>query len=503
MDALTVGTRDDPLAERPPPASAEAEQSVLGCLLQDNSAIAVVSDLIDARSFYQVDHREIFAALAALLQEGRPADVVTVFERLQARGLGDECGGLQYLTDLTLCVPSARNARSYAEIVAERFAERALIAGCDEAMRISQDGSVPLADRVDSIAAAMARAEALRKGPARRVPLLGLDALRAQSESVRWCVKHVLPAASIGMLFGGSGTFKSFIALDAALHIVHGLPWMGRITQTGPVLYIAAEGGAGLWGRVDAWHRARNLSWEKAPLYVVPAAIDLTVDAWRVVDAAQTVGVCPALVVVDTLSQTYAGEENSANEMAAYLREIGLRFRALWGCTVLLVHHTGHQATERPRGSSAIRANIDFLVGVQRDEKEMLATVSCQKQKDGDLFKDATFSLAVVGLGKDADGDDVTSLVARQLGTDDEVQQARQAEQQAGRGGRNQILMGLVQNGMEERGLRKAFYEDLRAAGLTDGDALKKAYYRARDTAIKAGLIELAEGYIIDFRGKK
>ena len=41
-------------------------------------------------------------------------------------------------------------------------------------------------------------------------------------------------------------------------------------------------------------------------------------------------------------------------QMAAYLREIGLRFRALWQCAVMLVHHTGHQATERPRGSSAI-----------------------------------------------------------------------------------------------------------------------------------------------------
>ena len=57
------------------------------------------------------------------------------------------------------------------------------------------------------------------------------------------------------------------------------------------------------------------------------------------------------MVVVDTLSQTYSGEENSANEMAAYLREIGLRFRQLWQCAVLLIHHSGHQATERPCGS--------------------------------------------------------------------------------------------------------------------------------------------------------
>jgi hypothetical protein len=316
-------------------------------------------------------------------------------------------------------------------------------------------------------------------------------------------VKHVIPAASIGMLFGGSGTFKSFIALDAALHIVHGLPWMGRVTRKGPVLYIAAEGGAGLWGRIDAWHRARNLRWQDAALYVVPTAVDLTVDAWRVVDAAQAVGVCPQMVVVDTLSQTYSGEENSANEMAAYLREIGLRFRQLWLCSVMLVHHTGHQATERPRGSSAIRANLDYLLGCFRDEKEMLATLSCVKQKDGDLFSDSTFHMSKVELGRDEDGDAVTSLVARHLSSDEEVARAIQAEQSAGRGGRNQRFMALVQNGEQEKLLRKAFYDELAAAGMSDADSRKKAYYRARDWAVKQGLIEIAEGYILDRRGMK
>jgi hypothetical protein len=167
--------------------------------------------------------------------------------------------------------------------------------------------------------------------------------------------------------------------------------------------------------------------------------------------------------------------------MAAYLREIGLRFRALWGCAVMLVHHTGHAATERPRGSSAIRANVDYLLSVYRDEKEMMATLGCVKQKDGDLFRDAVFKLTVTPLGHDADGDVVTSLVARHLGTDDEVQQARQEEAVAGRGGRNAALVGLVTNGMPEKDLRRAFYEQL--AGL-DADAKKKAYYRARDRAM-------------------
>lgn len=493
------GAEDIALQE--PPHSLEAEHGVLGSLLLDNNAMALVVDLVDGGSFFGAESRLVFDAIAELLKLRQPADVVTVYELLQRQGAADECGGLPFLTALGQCVASPRNARRYAEIVAERASERALIAGADEVKRISWQQDQPLVDRMERIAGVMARVEQQRKGPGRRVPVMALKDLRAASEAIRWTVKHVVPSASVGMLFGGSGTFKSFIALDMALHVAHELPWMGRPTVQGQVLYIAAEGGAGLWGRIDAWHRSRNLRWQGAPLYVVPTAIDLTVDAWRVVDAAQAIGVTPALVVVDTLSQTYMGEENSANEMAAYLREIGMRFRALWSCSVLLVHHTGHAATERPRGSSAIRANIDFLLSVYRDEKEMLATLGCQKQKDGELFQDATFALGVVQLGTDADGDAITSLVARHLSTDDEVARHRQAEQEAGRGGRNAMFTDLIVSGMDEKSLRRGYYELL--GGTLDGDAKKKAYYRARDWAVKAGLMEVAGGTVLDLRRSK
>ena len=166
-------------------------------------------------------------------------------------------------------------------------------------------------------------------------------------------------------------------------------------------------------------------------------------------------------------------------------------------CSVLVVHHSGHQATERPRGSSAIRGNVDYLLGVFREEKEMLATVTCVKQKDGEVMADATFSLTVQDLGLDADNDKITSLVARHLSTAEEVEQARLTEQAAGRGGRNMALMGLVQNGMEERNLRKAFYELLE--GL-DAEAKKKAYYRAKQAAVDAGYMEVAQGIVMDHR---
>jgi hypothetical protein len=488
---------DDLADERQLPSSAEAEQAVLGALWLDNRALSLVSDLIDSRSLFFDQHKLLWDATAAIIQAGQPADGLTVHAHLEAQGLSQRVGGIQYVADINGSIVTGRNVRRYAEIVAERYAERELISACSDAVKTSWQTGARLEDRLDRINAALARTEVLCKGVGSRLPLLGLEQLRDVAQKVRWTVKHVLPAASIGMLFGGSGTFKSFIALDAALHVAHGLPWMGRLTTKAPVLYIAAEGGAGLWGRVLAWHRERDLAWAGVPFYVLPAAIDLGQDAWRVVDAAQVLGISPSLVIVDTLSQTYAGEENSANEMAAYLRELGTRFRELWACTVLLVHHTGHAATERPRGSSAIRSNIDFLLGCYRDEKEMLATVTAVKQKDGELMSDAVFSLSVVGLGIDDDGDKITSLVARHLSNADEVAQARLAEQAAGRGGRNSELMALVTTGMEEKALRKVFYE--RLEGL-DAEAKKKAFYRARAAAVDGHQIEIVQGVVIDLR---
>lgn len=491
---------DDPRAdldERQPPHSAEAEQAVLGALWLDNSSLALVSDLISSESLWFDQHRLLWDATVAIIQAGQPADVLTVHARLEQRGLAERAGGLRYINEVAQAAMSSRNVRRYAEIVTERYAERELIAAGAQIQALSWQTGLGLAERIDRIGSLLARAEGLRKGVGARMPFLNLDQLRETAQQVRWAVKHVVPASSVGMLFGGSGTFKSFIALDLALHVVHGLPWLGRLTTQAAVLYIAAEGGAGLWTRIHAWHKARGIKWGDVPFYVVPAAVDLQQDAWRVVDAAQAVGVSPALVVVDTLSQTYGGEENSANEMAAYLRELGARFRDLWQCAVLLVHHTGHQATERPRGSSAIRSNVDFLLGVYRDEKEMLATVTSVKQKDGELMPDAVFALTVWNVGVDEDGDKITSLVARHLTSAEEVDEAREAEHAAGRGGRGSALMKLVANGMEERALRKAFYELLE--GL-DAEAKKKAYQRAKQEAVNGRRIEIAQGIVIDLR---
>jgi len=117
---------------RIPPHSIEAESSVLGGLLLDNSAWDRVGDVLIEGDFYRYEHRLVYGVLAKLVADSKPADVITVHEELQRQGKGDEIGGLAYLNALAQYVPSASNIRRYAEIVRERSILRQLVSASDE-----------------------------------------------------------------------------------------------------------------------------------------------------------------------------------------------------------------------------------------------------------------------------------------------------------------------------------------------------------------------------------
>ena len=117
---------------RIPPQSLEAEASVLGGLLLDNTAWDRVGDLLNENDFYRYEHRQVYAAIYALVSTSRPADVITVYEHLQSQGKTDEVGGLAYLNSLAQYVPSASNIRRYGEIVRERAILRKLVSVSDD-----------------------------------------------------------------------------------------------------------------------------------------------------------------------------------------------------------------------------------------------------------------------------------------------------------------------------------------------------------------------------------
>lgn len=128
MAHSSVSLSQDQLLEayKTPPHSLESEQSVLGGLLLDNHAWEKVAAIITDNDFYRQDHRLIYHHICKLIEQNKPADVITVAESLENSAELQTIGGLAYIGAIVQNTPSAANIKRYAEIVRERSIMRNL-----------------------------------------------------------------------------------------------------------------------------------------------------------------------------------------------------------------------------------------------------------------------------------------------------------------------------------------------------------------------------------------
>ncbi|HHZ13525.1 MAG TPA: replicative DNA helicase [Clostridiales bacterium] len=124
---------------RMPPHNMEAEQSVLGCMLLDKESVATATDFLKAEDFYAEAHKEIFESMLDIYDHGDPVDLVTVTEQLRQRGTLEAVGGVAYISDLSMVVPSTANIRYYVSIVEEKSILRRLISVCNEIIKQSYE----------------------------------------------------------------------------------------------------------------------------------------------------------------------------------------------------------------------------------------------------------------------------------------------------------------------------------------------------------------------------
>ncbi len=118
-----------------PPQNLEAERSVLGAVLLDNTALDSIIDQIHQDDFYRDAHRKIFAAMVEMSERGEAIDFLTLEDTLKGKGEIDAVGGADYIASLTEMVPSLSNVRSYANIVAEKAIARRLIHAASEILQ--------------------------------------------------------------------------------------------------------------------------------------------------------------------------------------------------------------------------------------------------------------------------------------------------------------------------------------------------------------------------------
>ena len=201
-----------------------------------------------------------------------------------------------------------------------------------------------------------------------------------------WTVAGVL--GGLGLLWGEAGVGKSFVACSMAASVATGRPWLGHRVAEGPVVYVAGEGGAqGVGRRLDAAVTALRCCDPEdgpVPLWIVTPGVDLVsgpAELLAVMD-----GIAPQLVVVDTLARCFGGDENSTEDMSAFVRTLDT-VRDVYGGSVLVVHHankTEKTGSGKVRGSSVLYGAVDVSLQLVADGRDQ-ARVVADKLRDRDV----------------------------------------------------------------------------------------------------------------------
>lgn len=272
-----------------------------------------------------------------------------------------------------------------------------------------------VADALTRQAQAQIAVDAIPKpeNPLRKRVAYDSDAAIEMIANQQWLIDQVMPADAFGVLYGPSGSYKSFIAMDMSASIASSMNWHGHdVDESGHVLYIGAEGAAGLHLRKKAWE-IRNHK-KLTNLAILSSAVTINSGDIRdlinlCADLVEEVDEPIRLIVIDTLARSFEGEENSATDMGEFVKACDY-LRETTGASILVIHHSGKDADKGARGSSALRAACDFEFKVVSPGKKM-SKISCTKAKDSDPFDDIAFKLNVVEIGrKDKKGRAMTSL---------------------------------------------------------------------------------------------
>lgn len=411
-------SRGDVIGLRVPPQSVEAEQSVLGGLLLDNTAFDKIADVVVAADFYRHEHQEIFSVMVRMIAEGKPADVITVFDALVVLGKDEDTGGLKYLNSLANSVPGAANIVRYAEIVKERSTLRNLASAGDE---IAENARATKGRSVDEIVNE-AEAKIFRigeSGARQKTGFVGIDALmvnlideiQARADSKEDLVGTSTGFIDLDRLTSGmqSGDLivlaarpsmgKTSLAINIGEHVAIKAPESKRK----PVMVFSMEMGAsqlslrivGSVGRIDQ-QRLRSGKISDDEWGRLAEALDTVRGAQLFID--DTAGLNPAemrararrlarqmktkpgLIIVDYL-QLMTGSSTSANEnRATEVGEISRSLKALakeMDCPVIALSQLNRSVEQRGdkrpmmsdlRESGSIEQDADVIMFIYRDD---------------------------------------------------------------------------------------------------------------------------------------
>jgi len=331
--------------------------------------------------------------------------------------------------------------------------------------------------------------------------LVPADDFCREPAPISWLIKHHLQRDALIMVHGPSGGGKTFVVLDMVLSIASGkADWCANRVTAGTVVYLAGEGHHGLRGRLAAWklhNSAKHLD-----MWLSKAGEDLNTPGgyMRVREAVMGLPSKPAVIVVDTLHRFLAGDENSAQDAKTMLDACS-SLMAEFGCSVVLVHHTGvsDEAQHRARGSSAWRGALDIEISVVPGKDGAPLEIVQRKSKDAELTAPVYMTITPVQLPWiDEDGEPVTSAVVVQADTPEGKEEdtkvpsgARQLFESAW------FALGDIDNGRPYL-TASAFNEYTKSRDYPTDGARRKALHSAKKSLIEACYLEeYKAGYVV------
>ena len=393
------------------PQNDMAERALIGSALIDETVLETCG-FVKPQYFFRHQHTTVWRAMQELYAANTSIDLITLYEALRNDGQLDD-PSIHEVLGYGTGVPHSEHAKDYARIVCEKYVSRysltanATLAAAGyrgDLQEIASAWALSQAEMQEVFTALGIAPDGSASEPRHR--LKSLTEMRSRPRP-DWIIPGILQERKRSLVFGDSNTGKSFIALDMGLCIATGLPWHGRATKWGPVVYVCAEGGDGITARVDVWLANHKL--DDAPHFWV---ID---DSPNLLELGEVSGVIaqikatlldepPALVIFDTLAASMpGGDENGPLDMGLAIGAIH-RVQRECDCGVMVVHHTGKDPTKGPRGNSLLRADVDIALEVRMDEETGVIAMHGDKMRDSDKRKvNIGFRLASRTVNEQAD----------------------------------------------------------------------------------------------------
>lgn len=312
--------------------------------------------------------------------------------------------------------------------------------------------------------------------------------------SAGYTVKWLLPAQGVVLLYGESGSLKSFSMFSCGVHISEGWRFDGRRVKRRPVYYLSLEGAGGQGKRVrgfKAWARIAGKPELKGDFrfWLHGFALKALDQCKALINAILDAGHQGAVVIVDTLSQSTVGLDENSSQMAEAINNATMIADAIGGL-VILVHHLGKDTSKGPRGHSSLIGNVDCAISVTKDGDGVLWTV--KKSKDEAEGQTVWFKVHVIDLGLDEDGDPVTTCVTepsqRERPKGSAVAEVLKPNSEAEKGFQN-FLLALHETkteGVHIEDWRKVFY----AKSTADSPNTKRnGFNRVRKKLVELGVL--------------